>query len=35
LSKLTRVFLLKNYEIVLKFLSEKPALLKRTGFQIL
>ena len=32
LSKLTRVFLLKDYEIVLKFLSEKPAFFKKGWF---
>jgi len=35
LSKLTRVFLLENYKIFLKFLSENQPFSKRAGFQIL
>jgi len=32
LSKLTRVFLLKNYGNLVKFLSKKPALFKKGWF---
>jgi len=35
LSKLTRVFVLENYEIFLKFISKNQPFSKRAGFQIL